>query len=246
MSKLQYQFDDIGVEAMCRAAAAFGQERYGYVVTPNVDHMIRLHDEPSLRPLYDSASFVTLDSRFLALLLRLLRGTSLQTCPGSDLTQRLLEDVVQPHDKVLLIGGSEAQAMALRQRHGLLDLWHYDPPMGFIRDQRAVEECLTFIEEQGPFRFCLLAVGSPQQEKIAWLLQQRGRARGLALCIGASVNFLTGNEHRAPLWMQRSGLEWLYRLLQDPRRLAHRYLVRGPRIFPLLGRSRIAARPAVG
>jgi exopolysaccharide biosynthesis WecB/TagA/CpsF family protein len=114
--------------------------------------------------------------------------------------------------------------------------------MGFIRDRAAVEACLSFIENASPFRFCLLAVGSPQQERIARLLETRGTARGLALCIGASINFITGHERRAPRWMQRLALEWLYRLSQDPRRLAGRYLVRGPRIFAHLLRARIVLR----
>jgi exopolysaccharide biosynthesis WecB/TagA/CpsF family protein len=56
----------------------------------------------------------------------------------------------------------------------------------------------------------------------------------MGLCVGAAVNFLTGTERRAPRWMQRSGTEWLFRLLNDPLRLAKRYLVRGPRVFSLL------------
>jgi UDP-N-acetyl-D-mannosaminuronic acid transferase (WecB/TagA/CpsF family) len=70
-------------------------------------------------------------------------------------------------------------------------------------------------------------------------LQKRGVARGLVLCIGASINYLTGAERRAPRWMQQAGAEWAYRLLQNPGRLAHRYLIRGPRIFLLLRRIRI-------
>src|SRR6185436_2589093 len=95
-----------------------------------------------------------------------------------------------------------------------------------------------------PFRYCLLAVGSPQQEFVAYCLKQRGAARGLALCIGASVDFLTGKERRAPRAWQALGCEWLYRLLQSPRRMAYRYLVRGPRIFALLHRTELAARAA--
>jgi exopolysaccharide biosynthesis WecB/TagA/CpsF family protein len=89
----------------------------------------------------------------------------------------------------------------------------------------------------------LLAVGCPQQEILAKALQSRGRARGLALCIGASINFLTGGERRAPKWIQHAGFEWLYRLLNDPTRLAKRYLVRGPRIFLLLPRLHFELRP---
>ena len=124
-------------------------------------------------------------------------------------------------------------------------LRHLNPPMGFIKDAAAVEECLRFVESESPFRFCLLAVGCPQQEMLARALQTRGRARGLALCVGASINFLTGVERRAPAWMQNVGLEWLYRLLNDPGRLAGRYLVRGPRIFLLLPRLKFQLRPAV-
>ena len=73
-------------------------------------------------------------------------------------------------------------------------------------------------------------------------LKERAVARGLALCVGASINFLTGLERRAPVWMQHLSLEWLFRLLQDPRRLARRYLVRGPRIFALLPHLEIVLR----
>jgi UDP-N-acetyl-D-mannosaminuronic acid transferase (WecB/TagA/CpsF family) len=76
------------------------------------------------------------------------------------------------------------------------------------------------------------------------MLKVRGKARGLALCIGASINFLTGVERRAPKWMQRIGMEWLYRLVHDPVRLAKRYLVRGPRIFSLLPLAEVKIRRA--
>ncbi len=114
--------------------------------------------------------------------------------------------------------------------------------MNFIGDAAAVETCLREIEAASPFRFCFLAIGSPQQEIVAQKLKERGVARGLALCVGASVNYITGVERRAPLWMQQLGFEWLFRLLQDPRRLAKRYLVRGPRIFLLLRRIELRVR----
>jgi exopolysaccharide biosynthesis WecB/TagA/CpsF family protein len=169
-------------------------------------------------------------------LLRAIKGQRFQACPGSDLTALLFHRIIAPDDKVVLIGGSAQQARELAQRRGLRALRHYDPPMGFVREPLAVEQCLQFIESESPFRFCLLAVGCPQQELLAHALKQRARARGLALCIGASINFLTGVEQRAPAWMTRLGMEWLHRLLQHPARLAGRYLVRGPRIFLLLPR----------
>ena len=234
--------DDYDLPGFLRVVSTFGSERFGYVVTPNVDHVIRFHDDEVFRDTYDSASYVLLDSRVLALLLKMTTGLIAPVCPGSDLTAQLFRAVIAPTDRVVIIGGSDLQAQILAKDFGLLDLRHFNPPMGFIRDTAATESCLKFIEDSSPFRFCLLAVGSPQQEIIAQQLKRRGHARGLALCIGASINFLTGDEQRAPTWMQRASLEWLYRLVRDPVRLARRYLIRGPRVFRLLGKIPIAMR----
>jgi exopolysaccharide biosynthesis WecB/TagA/CpsF family protein len=194
--------------------------------------------------LYATAAYVLLDSRFLARLLHATRGLELPVCTGSDLTATLFAKVISADDALVLIGGTPAQAAQLVEQYGLRQLAHLNPPMGFIGDPVAVEACLRFIEANSPFRFCLLALGSPQQEIIAQRLKARGIACGLALCVGASIDFLTGSEQRAPDWMQRASLEWLFRLVQDPRRMAWRYLVRGPRVFSLLRRTRIVLRPA--
>jgi exopolysaccharide biosynthesis WecB/TagA/CpsF family protein len=242
MDQGAFRFDDYDLDSITPKVAEFGQSRFGYVVTPNTDHLVRMLDDSAMRSAYDRASFVLLDSRFVAKIVKLLRGISLPVCTGSDLTARLFKSVVQSEDRLVLVGGSKEQAQELRNKYGLSRLTHYNPPMGFIHDPAAVEETLRFVESVSPFRFCLLAVGSPQQELLAQMLQQRGRTRGLALCIGASINFLTGAEQRAPKWMQNSGMEWAYRLLQNPRRLAYRYLVRGPRILPMLAFAKIGFR----
>jgi exopolysaccharide biosynthesis WecB/TagA/CpsF family protein len=239
---LVHHIDDLDLPGFLRVAAEFGSERYGYVVTPNVDHLIRCHEDPSYHLVYRSATYVLLDSRFAAHLLRVVKGLRLPVCPGSDVFPALLEKVVVPSDRLVLIGGSAQQAETLARTYGLRDLRHHNPPMGFINDPAAVRDCLEFIEEASPFRFCFLAVGAPQQERIAHQLMERGRARGLALCLGASLNFVTGAETRAPVWMRRIGSEWLYRLMQDPKRLGKRYLIRGPRIFGHLRRARIVLR----
>ena len=245
VAPLSLQFDDYDVQGFTDVAAGFGQDSYAYAVTPNADHVIRLSEDKAFRGLYATANYILLDSRFLSHVLRLAKGIRLPVCTGSDLTGKLLADVVLPDDTVVLIGGSDEQARKLGERYGLRRLAHFNPPMGFICDPEAVETCLRFVEAHSPFRFCLLAVGAPQQEDIAQKLQARGTARGLALCIGASINFLTGDERRAPLCMQRCGMEWLFRLMQAPGRMAKRYLVRGPRIFGLLHTAEIVLRRRV-
>jgi exopolysaccharide biosynthesis WecB/TagA/CpsF family protein len=242
LREIVHVIDDLGLAEFATVAANYGQDRFGYVVTPNVDHLIRYYEDATFRARYRAAEFILMDSRFAARLVHLLKGVRLPVCTGSDATAHLLANVIGPDDHIVIIGGSAEQAQQLARRYGLKNLRHQNPPMGFINDPAAVETCLEFIEAGGPFRFCFLAVGSPQQETIAQALKSRGVARGLALCIGASLNFITGHERRAPKWMQKMALEWLYRLMQNPRRLARRYLVRGPRIFGLLRRSRVVLR----
>ena len=228
------RLDNLDPDGFLAIAENFGSERFAYVVTPNIDHVIRLHDDENFRALYADASYVLLDSRLLALILRLTYGLRPEVCTGSDLTASLFTKTIRPDDAVVLVGSSELQAAQLRDRFGLRQLRHYNPPMGFIKDPRAVEECLSYVEQNSPYRFCLIAVGTPQGEMLAQMLKARGHARGLTFCIGASINFLTGVERRAPQWMRQAGLEWMFRLLLSPRRLAGRYLLRGPRIFGLL------------
>lgn len=214
--------------------ASFGTDRFGYVVTPNVDHVIRHFHEEQFRQIYSQAAYVLLDSRFLAHIFGIFKFQRLRVSSGSDLTAEVFHRVLKARDAAVLVGGNARQAEELRRQFGLTNLTHVEPPMNFIGDPAAVEACLSAIEAVSPFRFCFLAVGSPRQEILAHLLKERGIARGLALCIGASINFMTGVEKRAPRWIQKLGCEWLYRLLQNPRKMARRYLIRGPRIFTLL------------
>jgi exopolysaccharide biosynthesis WecB/TagA/CpsF family protein len=236
------EIDDYDLAQALEIVAAFGSDHYGYIVTPNVDHVIRHYYDATFRALYAEATYVLLDSRFLANLLGLFKRQIFRVCPGSDLTAFVMSKVIKSYDVAVLVGGTSQQAQDLRARFGLTALHHIDPPMNFISDDAAVESCLRNIESVSPFRFCFLAIGSPQQEIIAQKLKERGIARGLALCVGAAANYLTGIEKRAPRWMQKLGFEWMFRLCRDPKRMAKRYLVRGPVIFLLLGRIEFRLR----
>ena len=91
------------------------------------------------------------------------------------------------------------------------------------------------------FLLFFFAIGAPQSELVCALAVERGKARGVGLCIGASLEFLTGAKSRAPLWMQRAGLDWLFRLASEPARLWRRYLVEGPQIFLIWWRWRLSS-----
>jgi exopolysaccharide biosynthesis WecB/TagA/CpsF family protein len=108
--------------------------------------------------------------------------------------------------------------------------------MGFIDDPQEVERCIDFIERH-PSPMTVFSVGSPRQEILACQIFERGAAKGIGLCVGASLLFLSGRVKRAPVWVQRLSLEWLHRLCTEPRRLAGRYAGDAYRIVPIIARQ---------
>jgi N-acetylglucosaminyldiphosphoundecaprenol N-acetyl-beta-D-mannosaminyltransferase len=210
---------------------------FGYVVTPNVDHVVRLSRLDPAAPehkAYADAGWCLCDSRTLSILAA-LRGVRLPVITGSDLTVRLFSDVLVSGDRICLIGGDDATRAALATLRPDIEIVQHIPPLGLRSDPEARSAAASFAAASGA-RFTLIAVGSPQQELIAQAMQTLSEAGGMAFCVGASIDFLTGKERRAPRWMQRASLEWLYRLLGDPARLWRRYLIDGPRIFLLAWR----------
>lgn len=240
MDYLGLSFDQLDEEAVAALLRGRGTgAAFAYLVTPNVDHVVRLskldHDSPEWRA-YAGADWRLCDSRVLARLAA-LQGRKLPVVSGSDLTPRLLRDIAAPGDRICLIGGEAGDPAVLCALRPDLAFVQHIPPMGLQADGAARLAAARFAAESGA-RFTLLAVGSPQQELIAAAIRAMPGVCGTGLCIGASIDFLVGRQTRAPRWMQRLSLEWLHRLLGNPRRFGRRYLVDGPRIFWLAWRDR--------
>lgn len=204
---------------------------FSYVVTPNADHITRLRRMPHLLPLYQDASLCLLDSQLVHNIARLLGLRPPCVTTGADLTATLLLSLSEAGAAVMIIGLDAVHLKPLQARYPGLRLAHHNPPMGFIMDTKAVARAVSFVRDH-PTPIVLLAVGSPQQEILANAIQKSGTATGLGLCIGAAALFATEAVKRAPYFMRRIGMEWAYRLGQEPGRLAHRYLIDDP---PVLG-----------
>ncbi len=203
---------------------------FRYLVTPNVDHIVRLSQEPDVYgPLYNSAWLSVCDSRILELLAS-RSNIPLKAVPGSDLTQQLFDNVITPNDPITIIGADKEIVTIIKAKYGLSKVHHLMPPMGLRHKPGAIKECAEFIRDN-PARYVFICVGSPQQEMIAKAAVEMDETMGLGLCVGASLDFLGGRTKRAPKWMQKIRMEWLFRLLSEPRRLWKRYLVEGPKIF---------------
>ena len=232
---LNSAFDRIGMDiAVRRVAERPALRSFAYVVTPNVDHLVRLETDTVLARLYAQAWLTVCDSRVLELLGR-ASGENIEVTPGSDLTRHLFENEIDPDDAINVVGGSRDVIEAVRARYGLNNLRWHEPPMGLRDKPDAIAECAEFVASS-PARFTFLCIGSPQQELVAEACLDRGDCTGLGLCVGASLDFLGGKAERAPKWMQTSRLEWFHRLLLEPKRMWRRYLVDGPKVFLLLRR----------
>ena len=236
---LGVEFDGVTLDDLLdRLSRVTSDSAYSYIVTPNVDHIVRLtairNDgrDAEVRTAYDRASLCVCDSRVLAGLARSC-GIDLPVCPGSDLTARLFDETVVPGDRVAIVGGCEEVLRDLRKLYQGVDIRHHMPPMGLRHDEAALDRAVGFVVESRA-RFTFLAVGSPQQEILAHRIASRPEARGCALCVGAAIEFVSAHRKRAPRMLQKLGLEWSYRLVQDPARMWRRYLWDGPRIFPIV------------
>lgn len=227
-------FGNLDINQAVGAVVEQSRGVYSYVVTPNVTHVVKIHEDPDrLFPVYRGAWLSLCDSQIVRALAA-LRGIKLPLVPGSDLVAALMmkqnSAAASARRRILIVGPDAASEKALRKRYPNATIEVMSAPAKLAqRDdlrQKVARDCAG-----REWDILLLCVGMPQQELIAALIADAGRKSGVALCVGASIDFLTGIRSRAPRVMQRFGLEWAYRLASEPRRLWHRYLVEGPRIF---------------
>jgi N-acetylglucosaminyldiphosphoundecaprenol N-acetyl-beta-D-mannosaminyltransferase len=207
-----------------------------YVVTPNVDHAVLLETHCELRSAYGDASLVLVDGWPVQWAARWLRGVIPPRVPGSDLTPAIFAAAKEKGPvKVFLLGAAPGVAQrAARKIHEKYDevevVGCYSPP-GFEKDARENERILMLIREARP-DLLVLGLGAPKQE--LWVHRHQGEiAAKVALCVGATIDFLAGEKKRAPKWIQAMGLEWAHRMCSEPKRLVKRY-ARDAVVFPRL------------
>ncbi|MFT5424583.1 MAG: N-acetylglucosaminyldiphosphoundecaprenol N-acetyl-beta-D-mannosaminyltransferase [Phycisphaerales bacterium] len=217
----------------------------GQVVTANLDHMVRASREPRYLRHLQSAELNVADGMPIVWASR-LRGRPLpERVTGSDMVHGLVAEAAARGRSVFLLGGNpgvaqEAGRVWSEKHAGLRVAGSYCPPMGFEKDEAAMGEIRRVLAESEP-DLVLVALGSPKQEYLIEDLREM-LPQAWWIGVGISFSFVTGQVRRAPVWMQRIGLEWLFRLLCEPRRLAKRYLVDGVPFASVLLISAIGAR----
>jgi N-acetylglucosaminyldiphosphoundecaprenol N-acetyl-beta-D-mannosaminyltransferase len=212
----------------------------GTVFTPNVDHVVQAEHDPRFRAAYGDVSLSLADGMPLLWAARALKTPLPQKVSGSDLIMPLMRRSAERGYRVYFLGGAPGAAQLARQKllQELPTLQVVGIDDGRIDVNGAPEVQQPILDRINAARpeLLLVALGAPKQE--IWSHEQRA-ALGAAVCIGvgASLDFIAGSQRRAPSWMSRSGLEWAYRLAQDPKRMAGRYLLRDPQFFQIVAKQ---------
>lgn len=217
----------------------------GTVFTPNVDHVVQAEHDPRFRSAYEGVSLSLVDGMPLLWASRLLKRPLPEKVSGSDLIMPLMRRAAERGHRVYFLGGAPGSAELAKQKLIAqlpalqvvgIDDGRIDPD-GTPAQQKLILDRIGTAQPD----LLLVALGAPKQE--LWAHEQReSLGQAVTIGVGASLDFIAGSQRRAPAWMSRAGLEWAYRLGQDPKRMATRYLLRDPEFFGILAKQMLAAR----
>lgn len=199
-----------------------------YVVTPNVDHIVRLEKDVELQKVYKNASLILTDGKPLIWISKWYKTPIKEKISGSDLFPKVCELAANKNYTMYLLGAAEGVAdiaakNLMKKYPGLNVVGTYSPPFGFEKNEQEMNKIKTQIQEVHP-DILIVGLGCPKQEKFMYY-HCKELGVPISFGLGASIDFEAGNIKRAPKWMSNHGLEWLYRFSKEPKRLFKRYFV---------------------
>lgn len=214
-------------------AEVLKQLKSGVVFTPNVDHLLLLHNDPDFAEVYECADYKLCDSKILYLVSRFLGTPIKEKLSGSDFFPAFCNYHKNNEEiKIFLLGAKEGVAKQAQENLNAkagrkIVVEAHSPSFGFEKNE---QECQKIIEKINSSGATVLAVGvgAPKQEK--WIHKYKDQLPNIKIffAIGATIDFEAGNKKRAPKWVTELGLEWFHRLISEPQRLWKRYLIGGP------------------
>lgn len=231
------QVDNLTMEEALEAIdELIKQDRNAYVVTPNVDHIVQLERGGELTEVYKNADLILTDGKPLIWISKWYGTPIKEKISGSDLFPLLCGMAAEKGYRMFFLGAAEGvaetAAKKLSERFaGLNVAGTYSPPVGFENDAAEMEKIEKMIKDAQP-QILIVGLGCPKQELFIFHNREK-LGVPVSLGLGASLDFEAGNINRAPKWMADHGLEWLYRITQDPKRMAKRYLVDDRKILGL-------------
>lgn len=242
MDFLNTQVDNLTMEeALLEVDRLIAENRTAYVVTPNVDHIVVMEKDEEFSQLYREADLILTDGKPLIWISKLSGTPIKEKISGSDFFPRMCELAVQKGYSIFILGAAEGVAAKaaenLQNKYpGLQIAGTYSPPVGFEKHEMELQKIAEMIHAAKP-TILAVSLGSPKGEKFLYRHKDEYGVP-LGISIGATIDFEAGNVKRAPKWMSDHGLEWLYRLLKEPKRLAKRYFVDALAIAPIVWKYR--------
>jgi len=213
-----------------------------YFVTSNVDHIVKLHKDAEFRFIYKNAYLVLPDGMPLLWAARFLGTPLREKISGSDIASGICKLASCNGYRLFFLGGKPDSAMQAKakldnQLSSIKIVGVYSPPFGFENDKKEEDKISEMIKESLP-DILLVGLGAPKQEK--WIYKHyKELGVPVTIGIGATFEFISGLVERAPVWMQKAGLEWFWRLMKEPGRLWKRYLIDDMSFFLLVLKQKI-------
>lgn len=229
MKFMNTEIDNLTMEeALIEIDRLIQEDKAAYVVTPNVDHIVQLEKGGELVEVYKNADLILADGKPLIWISKWYKTPIKEKISGSDLFPLLCKMAAHKGYSMFFLGAAEGVAEKaannlMARYSGLNIVGTYSPPFGFEKDEVELSKIEGMIKHANP-HILIVGLGCPKQEM--FILHNRERLEvPISLGLGASIDFEAGNVKRAPKWMSEHGLEWLYRLIQEPKRMFKRYLI---------------------
>jgi exopolysaccharide biosynthesis WecB/TagA/CpsF family protein len=216
----------------------------GIVFTPNLDHLVKLQKDKEFYNAYKKANWIICDSKIIYLSSLILKKKIKETIPGSSLLPKFYNYHKNNEKiKIFLLGAAEGVAemakIKINSKLGrTIVIGTYSPSFGFEKKEDECEEIVRIINASKA-NVLVVGLGAPKQEK--WIVKYKDRFSKVKIfmALGATIDFEAGNISRAPKYFQTLSLEWLYRLIKEPKRLWKRYLVDDTPFFYLILKQKL-------
>jgi len=202
----------------------------GVLITPNVDHLMKLQKDKDFYKLYQKADYITLDSQIVKLALRFLGTPAKELITGSDFLPSFYKyHKDNPSIKIFLLGAAPGVAHVAMHRinkkvNRKIIVGTYSPPFNFEKSEKECNKIIEIINKSDA-NVLAVGIGAPKQEK--WIFKFRNKLSKIKIfmAVGATIDFEANKIQRAPKFIRTIYLEWLFRLIKEPKRLWKRYLI---------------------
>ncbi len=228
-------------EAIRHIEECIKDRKIGFVVTPNVDQIVMMEKNLYFREICDNAELSVVDGHPLLWIAKWYKRPIKEKICGSDLMPHLCRIAAEKGYKIFLLGAAEGIAakaadILKEQNPGLIIAGTYSPPFGFEKDQAELDKINRILKESEA-DMLFVGMGAPKQSVFIYENMDKYQIP-MSFCVGATIDFIAGEQTRAPRWMTDHGLEWLYRLFKEPKRMFKRYIVNDTKIIGLAWKYR--------